>query len=176
MNKVEEQYFDWMCGIIHSKMHRAPYSFNKLLEHLYDTEFTYSVPKDSNRAANGVNLRYQFAYDTGCACADSYLEGPCSILEMMVSLSMSMEEIMDDPRIGNRTAQWFWSMIANLGLDPMTDNNYNVGYVNEVIFRFLNRQYAPDGRGGLFTIPYCERDLRRVEIWHQACWYLDTII
>ena len=38
------------------------------------------------------------------------------------------------------------------------------------------REYAPDGRGGLFTIRNCEEDLRKVEIWYQLCWYLDTII
>lgn len=175
-NRISEDYFEWICRTIHhAKRFTNPYSFNKLLRYLHDVEFTYSIPKDSNRAADGISLRYRFAYDTGCACADSYLEGPCSVLEMMVALSFAIEEVMDDALMGDRTSQWFWGMITNLGLGSMMDNNYDARYVEETVRRFLDRDYAFDGRGGLFTVRRCERDLRDVEIWIQACWFLDTI-
>ena len=32
---------------------------------------------------------------------------------------------------------------------------------------FLDREYAPDGRGGLFYIPGIDIDMRQVEIWRQ---------
>ena len=83
---------------------------------------------------------------------------------------------MDNPAVGDRTAQWFWSMIVSLGLGSMTDSRFDEYYVERVIDRFLNRDYSPDGRGGLFTIPRCEEDLRDVEIWYQTTWYLDTIM
>ena len=66
-------------------------------------------------------------------------------------------------------------MIASLGLNGMSDNHYDEKYVNDVINRFLDREYEPNGKGGLFTIRNCEHDLRDVEIWYQLCWYLDTI-
>ena len=47
--------------------------------------------------------------------------------------------------------------------------------VEDVIERFLDREYGPDGKGGLFTVRHCEYDLRDVEIWYQLCWYLDSI-
>ena len=104
-----------------------------------------------------------------------YLDGPCSVFEMMVALAQRCEAVMDDPKIGDRTGQWFWGMIASLGLNGMSDNHYDEKYVKDVINRFLDREYEPNGKGGLFTIRNCEHDLRDVEIWYQLCWYLDTI-
>jgi hypothetical protein len=96
---------------------------------------------------------------------------------MMVALALACEEdIMDNTSYGNRTGQWFWGMIVNLGLGSMTDGRYDERRVDEIIDRFLDRDYEPNGEGGLFTIRHCDRDLRDVEIWHQLCWYLDSII
>ena len=98
------------------------------------------------------------------------------MLEMMIALSIRCEEtIMDDPRVGNRTGQWFWSMITNLGLGGMVDSQFDKRFTDETINRFLRRRYAPNGTGGLFTIKNCNRDLRTVGIWCQLCWYLDSI-
>ena len=48
-----------------------------------------------------------------------------------------------------------------------------LAYAKEVIFRFLHRQYKPNGEGGLFTLEHPKYDLRNEEIWYQAMWYLD---
>ena len=96
---------------------------------------------------------------------------------MMTALAVRCEEhIMTDPDVGNRTGQWFWQMITNLGLVDMTDSKFDRKYVDLVIQRFLDRTYEPDGKGGLFTIEHCPYDLRTVEIWYQLCWYLDKLI
>ena len=72
--------------------------------------------------------------------------------------------------------QWFWEMLNNLNLGLMTDDVYDEQYIDEVIFAFMNRQYQPDGVGNIFIVPYCEQDLRTVEIWYQMCWYLNTLL
>lgn len=82
---------------------------------------------------------------------------------------------MSDPEKGDRTAQWFWNMINSLGLSSMTDYNFNEWLVNDVVTRFLKREYDPDGKGGLFTIKRWNRDVRDVEIWHQLMAYLNTL-
>ena len=82
---------------------------------------------------------------------------------------------MDDPDLGDRTSQWFWRMIVSLGLGSMVDERFDISMVHDVVERFLNREYEPNGKGGLFTIRHCEYDLRDVEIWYQLCWYLDSI-
>lgn len=164
-------YFDWMC----KKVCGENKPFNRLLQYLHDTEFTYLILKDENRAEDGISLRYRFAYETGLP--EVFLEGPCSVLEMMIALCIRAEEtIMDDPEIGDRTGQWFWGMIVNLGLGYMDDIRFDEEIVGTAIMHFLNRNYEPDGRGGLFTIKGCPYDLREVEIWYQINWYLDTIV
>ena len=175
---IINEYFEWMYDLVCGDRFPEENGYRKLLMQLHNTRFRFSIPMDENRAVAGVELRYSFAYDCGYTSSYvEYLDGPCSVLEMMVALAVHCEEhIMDDPTKGNRTGQWFWSMIVNLNLGSMNDNRFDRKYVEAVIERFLNREYAPDGRGGLFTVKNCDRDLRDVEIFHQMCWYIDTIM
>lgn len=170
---VINAYFEWMYNKVCGDRYPRDISYRRLLMTLHDTEFIFTIPRDANRAEDGRNLRYRFAYDTGYD--ELYLDGPCSLLEMMIALSIRCEEIMDDPTIGNRMPQWFWGMVVNLGLGSMDDARFDADYIYDVIERFLDRDYEPDGRGGLFTIKRCEEDLRDVELWYQMCWYLDSI-
>lgn len=178
--EIHEEYREWLIEIIHKDRNTLRISYDKLLKRLYHTDFIFLIPKDQNRAEDGEALRYRFALakhrEMRPETIMDLLEGPCSILEMMVALAIRCEEdIMDDPNIGDRTGQWFWGMIVNLGLGSMRDDRYDEEYVDMVLDRFLNLDYEPDGRGGLFFVRHCDRDLRDVEIWHQLCWYLDGI-
>lgn len=177
---INFDYFDWLCEIVCGDRYSPGISYTNLLTCLHDITFVYSHPMDENRAAQGVNLRYRFALGlvpieetSGVTRA---LDAPCSVLEMMIALALECELIMDDPSFGNRTAQWFWGMVTSLGLGGMYNNRFDREYAEEVIDRFLNREYEPDGRGGLFTIKNYSRDLRTMEIWWQACAYLNGII
>ena len=93
-----------------------------------------------------------------------------------VELTNRPEDIMDDPTYGNRLGQWFWNMIVNLGLGSMDDDKFDPGYVEYVIYRFLNREYEKNGKGGLFTIRDTRVDMRKAEIWYQAMWYLNEFL
>lgn len=170
---ISDNYFDWLSNIVCGKRYSKQLSYMKLLEYLHSVDFRYSIPMDQNRAMDGMDLRWRFTLETDL---ELDLDTPCSVLEMLIALSIRCEEnIMDDPAVGDRTGQWFWGMIVNLGLGSMTDTRFNRYFVEDVIERFLNREYEPDGRGGLFRIRNCDFDLREVEIWHQLLWYLDTL-
>lgn len=177
-DQTKDKYFEWLVELVQGNGYDREFSYRRLLAFLHDTPFRWTIPMDENRAANGVALRDRFGYSNGCEYeAEIYLDEPCSVLEMMVALAVHCEEsIMDDPNIGDRTAQWFWNMVVNLGLGSMSDVSFDSHKAKTHIDRFLNRQYEPDGRGGLFRIRDCPYDLRAVEIWHQFCWYLDSII
>ena len=170
---INNEYFAWLYELVCGDVNTTQLAYTKLMKHLHNTEFVYLIPKDYNRAHDGIELRRRFELTNGYRprCG-----GPCSVLEMMIALAIRCEEeTMDDPRMGDRTRQWFWEMITNLGLSSMTDVRYDELYVEDVITRFLERDYEPDGTGGLFTVRNCKYDLRDVEIWFQLCWYLDTI-
>ena len=174
---ISNRYFEWMYDLVCEDRYSKSITYRKLLSHLHSIEFIYSIPRDSNRANDGEKLRYRFALLQDCEELSDYLDDPCSVLEMMIALAIRVEEnIMDDPEIGDRTSQWFWGMITNLGLGGMNDKHYDRDYVNEVVDRFLYREYEPDGKGGLFRIRDCEYDLRDVEIWCQFNYYINTII
>ena len=66
-------------------------------------------------------------------------------------------------------------MIGSLGLESMTDDRFDGKEVYDIIDRFLDREFDPDGKGSLFWIPNCRFDLRDTEIWIAMLWYLDTI-
>lgn len=178
---IRNQYFEWLFDTVcRNRYTEGTITYRKLLMRLHDTEFRYSIMMDKNRAEDGESLRYRFAmywdYSDPFSITD-ILDSTCSVLEMMVALAIRCEEtITDDPTKGDRTQQWFWGMIVNLGLGSMSDDRYNREIVDNAISRFLDRNYAPDGKGGLFTVRGCTNDLRRVEIWNQLLWYLDDIM
>lgn len=174
---LDDEYFDWMYDLVCNDKY-SKLSYRKLLTHLHKLEFTYIIPMDKNRAGDGTNLRYRFAYEryhNDIHKVMNYLDdGPCSVLEMLIALAIRCEEqIMDDPDIGDRTGQWFWNMLVNLGLGGMSDSKFNEQRTDEIVGKFLNREYEENGEGGLFTLKHCGYDLRTVEIWYQMLWYLD---
>lgn len=176
---INNEYFEWLYNLVCERRYSSNISYGKLLAQLHRTEFRYVLPRDRNRLEDGISLRHRYALTKDEAAYDTIMSalcGPCSVLEMMVGLVSKCEEVLDDPSVGDRTGQWFWSMIVNLGLGSMTDDRYNERLVDDAIARLLDREYEPDGRGGLFTIKDCDVDLRTVEIWHQLWWYIDTII
>ena len=176
-DRINDDYFEWLCEVVDSKRFSKHVSYRKLLMHLHNIEFTWFIPYDDNRADDGIMLRRKYALARHDEELSDYISGPCSVLEMMAALAIRCEEsIMDDTLFGNRTGQWFWGMIRNLGLSPMNDSNFDAEFVDDVIARFLNREYEPDGKGGLFTIKNCDHDLRTVEIWRQLSWYLGSIM
>lgn len=175
--KLQNIYFDWLYDLMCEGRYSEETSFRKLFAYLHRTEFTYLIERDENRAIDGIDLRYRFALTNRYTdIYEDYLDGPCSVLEMMIALAIMCEEhIMDDPSKGDRTRQWFWYMIVNMGLGGMSDVHFDKRYVIDIVDIFLNRDYAPDGRGGLFTIKNCDTDLRNVEIIYQLYWYLNSI-
>jgi len=179
-NELKTEYFKWMYQLVCNEKYFNKLSYRKLLHYLHSMDFFYIIEMDKNRAQDGIDLRYRFGYEN--SIDDSIIQTqldnrPCSVLEMILALAIRCEEhIMDDEDIGNRTGQWFWNMIVNLDLGSMHDANMDENYANDILQRFLNREYERNGEGGLFTINNCDHDLRDVEIWYQMCWYLNTIL
>lgn len=173
--KVRKEYFEWMYDLVCDGRFADSITYRRLFELLHNTEFVYFIPHDENRAEDGISLRYHYCVSHECEDLEWYLDGPCSILEMMIALAIREEHIMSDPDKGDRTAQWFWSMISSLGLSGMTDYNFDEEFVNDSVAKFLNREYKPNGKGSLFTVKKWKRDARTAEIWHQLLAYLNTL-
>lgn len=178
--ELNDRYLNWMYQLVCDDRYSKRTSYHQLFAYLHSRPFEFSIGLDSNRAADGEDLRYRFGSEQnyGDHLVARYLDDrPCSVLEMMIALSIRCEEhIMEDSEIGDRTGQWFWNMITSLGLGSMTDSRFDIDYVGETIDRFLDRDYERNGKGGLFTIEHPNRDMRSVEIWYQMCMYLESIL
>lgn len=175
-NNIKSDYFNWLCHFIRNRTSRQ---YHKLLSCLFYTDFHWSVENDGNREEDGLDMRGRYEYEENADPIEvrRYLQGTCSILEMMVALALRCEEhIMDEPEVGNRTEYWFWLMIKNLGLTDQIDQYFNEERTEEILHTFLNRGYEPDGKGGLFIIHDDNVNIRDIEIWYQMCYYLDEML
>lgn len=176
MNRKElkQEYFEWLCHFVGCKNHR------ELLFLLFSIDFEYSIPMDGNRYEDGINLRYRFADEKGYhyRFVSSWLDDvPCSMLEMMVALSLRIEEhITGDPDNGDQTSKWFKAMLQNSNLYAMTDDKFDRFAATNIVKDVLQHRYGRNGNGGLFRLRHNRRDLRNVEIWYQAMWYIDEVL
>lgn len=176
--QIDDIYVEYLSCIVYCSDYKIKY-YSNLMRVLYDREFDILVKQDSNRVADGLNLRHQFALDRDLREAEyNYIMAkPCSILELMVALAVRCEDqIMHDNRLGDRTGLWFWTMIRNLGLIEYDNGRFDKGEIDDILDTFLARRYQKDGRGGLFYVHGSRRDMRKLEIWYQLMWYLDSII
>lgn len=166
-NKLEREYFEWMYSMLFGNDD----SFADILAELHRIQFRYTIPMDGNREADGINLRYRFGYESGY---EDYIITanldilPCSVLEMMTALAIRCEEIMECAESDNHTGVWFRAMLVSLGLD---NPNIDIWEIQDRVDAFLNREYKPNGEGGLFTVSR-NCDMRNVEIWYQMQYWL----
>ena len=168
-------YFEWLLDRICDKSHPKE-RYRSLLENLWIREYYPIIFLDQNRVSDGLTLRSEFnslkRIPTVNKLSPDELSQPCTVLETLIALSIRIERDILTDDIGDRTSVWFWTMMENMELDIMDERRYDEYYVNTVVDKFLNRHYGPNGEGGPFYIPYSMKDLREVELWMQAMWYI----
>jgi len=165
-------YFLWLVERTNADIH-GPQGYSYLLSYLFDTEFYAVIEADVNRARDGVNLRREYAEATGSPIPDMDV---CRVLELLVALSARCDkDIMYMPKYGDRTSEWFWMMIRNLGLMQYDNHHFDERSVSRVISRFMDRNYNQYGSGGLFplkNLAEVKKDQREVGIWDQMQAYM----
>ena len=172
---IIEEYNEWLYTLaIKNDNDRCNYS--KLLSKLNNTSFKPVHTMDNNRYDDGIDLRYRFGWEEGYDEIEivNYIDcRECSVLEMMVALSLRIEEnITYNIDKGRNCSRWFMEMLNSLQLYHMINRNYNTIYIEDRISKFLNRNYAKNGEGSLFVIHNPHYDMREIEIWQQAMLYL----
>lgn len=177
--KAQVSYFNWLCHLVWLDEFDGR-TYNGLAHILHGIEFYSIVPLDHNREQDGIRLRSTWleimdeqadALGIGRPVyPETCLQGPCSVLEMMVALAMRLEaDIMQNDEYGPRAAVWFWEMMSNLRLFWLDDSRLDGDIqVKTVIETVLDRRYDRNGNGGLFPLRSAEEDQTNVEIWWQA--------
>lgn len=169
---MDNGYFEWLV-----KMAGNYQEYAKLLNRLYNIEYIWDprIETDANRADDGLGLR--LLYSAEVRSEFKFSLRPCSVLEMLLGLSHRIEiDIMGEPGKDN-IYRWFWVMIHNLGLDPMTNDFFDEMYVDHVIGNWLSRNIDPEtGKGGIFPVNgRMHEDQRKLPIWEQMGEYLSQM-
>lgn len=173
-------YFDWLSMWLVPNGYKRD-AYQKLLYSLYSTPFYAKLRMDKNRIGDGLDLRSRYEYETG----EMYDEDrPCSVLEVLAALAARGEkEIMYDPDFGDRTGEWFWEMMVNMGLDALDDWHFDDEEFEEIMTNFLERRYGRDGDGGPFCVKKCDRNvikcdrnMTKIELWYQMnCYFMEKL-
>lgn len=162
-------YFDWLVYYISpGRFQREQYT--KLLLALYSTEFFWVLSRDKNRAEDGLELRNQFERETG---EEVDIYGPCNCLELFVALAIRCEnELMYDPDLGDRTDQWFWMFLDNLGLLAFDNYEFDESEIDDILYRFMARDYDKNGKYCAFPSMNYLTKLKRTELAYQMNYYM----
>ena len=165
-------YFDWLCDQIYLDDYHGD-----LLFELFRIDFYYTHPMDDNRAGDGVWLRRLYSEETGREPEGLDEDPQCSLLEMLIALAKRCEDdIMYDWEIGDRTADWFWMIIDNLGLFDLTDDIFEEDLVYDAADIFMRREYENGGFGCPFPMPGMSdeefSEFKKKELWVQLGRYL----
>ena len=167
-------YYAWMTEKAFPDINKRN-SYSKLLDALLHYDFQFDIPMDENRFYDGISLRYRFGSEVGFEPEDirRYIDDcPCTMLELMVSLSIKMEEQMSNPEKGDRTSVWFYEMLYSLGLLSLTDDHYIDTEFLISMEKFKHHDQDLFGHGGLFTLRHPFPNIRETEIWIQMQTYI----
>lgn len=179
-NDICQDYFEWLCDMAGLSGHHGK-TYWLLARDLHNTDFVGVIPHDENRGEDGLSLREDYFYDCQFPSEefDDILDREnASMLETLVALAKRMDFELSDPNDDrDRTSEFIFVMLENLGLDEYDDDNYvDLGggrNVRQTLDILIDREYEEDGRGGLFPLTCPEEDQREVEIWYQMMAFLE---
>lgn len=169
-------YYNWLIkNFVRCDSYPRRRQFSNVLETLYATPFEAKLKRDVDRIDKGLNLRAEFARE--CPCDYIFwdeMPSWCSVLEVLCALSRDIEHIMFDEKIGDRTDAWFWTMFENLGLTDFSNRIYwdVEDDLIPVLKNWMDRNYESNGHGSIFEIERSDVDMRMVDLWHQANFYI----
>jgi len=173
---IEQEYFVWLTSIAMRDMRSC---YGRLLGHLHDRVFYWSVKYDENRAQDGRMLRELFNEQHSDILKEYQIEceTPCTFLELLVSLAARMNDQLYRPVAPDRTNLWFITLLNNLELLSFTTGNCAISgalqNIDAIVDRVIGRTYNSSGKGGIFPLDSKNEDQRDVELWYQMMIYIE---
>lgn len=162
------EYFKWLMDKIEYWKDSHRY-YDNLMEYLFFSPFVCSISNDENRKEDGLQLRDDFVFESGKNLEN---ELDCSILEVLVALSIRCDRnVIGDPEI-IKESKLFWIMLDNLGLTVYDDDRFDVDIVKNIVDNWMFRRFETDGFGSVFPLKYPGRNQKTLEIWFQMQDYL----
>ena len=165
----KNNYYIWLLDRIDMLQERYS-NRSLLLQHLFNTDYIFTLKEDEDRAEGGKNLRTMYSMEEGIFMEDIKI-GPCSVLEMLVKLSSDLTE-----NAGRNDWYWFLTLLNNLSIDYYTDTIYDEEDIDDKLYFWMNRQYDRDGHGNIFKLKDNNGlDMRDMSTWSQMNAYLNQL-
>lgn len=171
-----EEYRKWLL----SRCRFYDLNYEHLTTFLHNRRFIYSIHMDQNREMDGTILRDYFLNEKGYFNQEDpeivrFLDEYCSVLEMLVSLAIRM----DNDWIGNpldpTPDRCFVIFLENLGIfeDDVSFKRRKTR-IASAVDKWLSREFTFDGYGSIFPLRINEfdEDQREQEIWNQMMAYI----
>ncbi len=160
------EYLRWVFGIIDGE------GYESMLLQLHMVDFYSDIWLDENIINDVYCFRERMGRDYDGP------RGKPSVFEVLVVLAVLCEErIMHDDEKGNRTADWFWDIMDNLGLSRYDNTHYNSRTsekISDIIDIFLEKDYDANGHGGgAFSCEHPMKDMRLTALWEQLNYWLN---
>jgi hypothetical protein len=162
---IKELYFEWLYSKVLKTKH-----YKGLLMELDRYDYIWKLPMDANSYEHGTELRYRFGNECGIdhSIIASELDiRQCSMLEMMVSLTLRISEVLLDDGSENHASMIFTTMLDSLGLSVFTDRHFDrtsIYSIRGILDSFVD--------GDIYLFPPNGEDFSRLPLWNQAHRYL----
>lgn len=174
-----QKYFNWLCektGLA-SQIGLNGRTYTMLAKSLFEIPYVWTYADDASRASDARALFYDFQLDRTEAQAFKLYPHQPSVLELIYSLAIRIERhFMRIAELGDRTNQWFFEMLHNVGLDAYDDANFNRDsdyYIRVICANWMDHNHQYNGTGGLFPIYNPTRDQRTLSLWSQLNDYMN---
>lgn len=95
---------------------------------------------NKDRYDDAEQLRIRYGDDNNIADILSYFsKEPITVFEVLLALSIRIEEkIMVDDKKGNRTSQWFWALVNDIGLCEYDDDNWDLDLIDNTVKEWMS--------------------------------------
>lgn len=161
---MDSNYMKWIIDIFDGEEHKC------LFRQLMTIEYVWHIQLDANLLPCVRRFREKMGRDY-----DGPTDRP-SVLEIFVTLAVECEDkLMHNDDFGNRTTEWFWKMLYNLGINVYDDAHYTdriSEIVEDKVQMFLDRTYSYYGDGNIFVCNNPHYDMRSAPLWTQLNWEL----
>lgn len=171
-DNVRKDYILWLGNLVDLDEKEELGGYNFLIKSLFLKEFYWTNDMDENRSDEGKMLRQDFSDECGFDDIPDEINGPCSVLEMMIGLAKRWNKEMSIYEDDDKSSEYFWIMIRNLGLEGCTDDKFDPEMVRNRLDILLDRDYSDDGYGSLFPLKRSKESQKDIEIWYQLQNYL----
>lgn len=180
---METSYFQWLCALIHADSFEKSYYI--LCGELFKYPFWVKVQRDANRNNDGLELRHEYIEEMIESSVEPFedlsikVAENCSMLELFIGIAKRMNDELMTEDSGDKTHEYFWEMMKNLGLDEFDDEKFGeetgacTVQVRDILGNFNERRYKRDGSGGIFPLRHPEKSQKNVEIWYQMQAYIN---